>query len=511
MSSSMTRREIIDRSARIGLLAGLGDFAFLQNLPAVSADDVQARNSVRLHGDIEPLVRLIEDTPRERLLETVAGRIRGGTSYQDLLGAVMLAGVRGIQPRPVGFKFHAVLVINSAHLAAQAAADRDRWLPLLWAIDNYKVSQERNRREGDWRMAPVSESRLPAATQARERFIQAMDRWDEEGTDLAIAALSRSAGGNDIAELFFRYGCRDFRDIGHKAIYVANSWRTLQTMGLRHAEPIFRSLAYALLERERAGNPAENDYPADRPYRDNLRRITRIRAGWQRGRPARDAAVDLLAALRAASPGDASEQVVILLNREVDPTSIWDGLFLMAGELLMRQPGIVGLHCVTTANALHYAFQASGNDETRRLLMLQCAAFLTMFRQMMFRNGSLGDDLRLDHLQALAVRGDGPAVVEEIFADVSRNRMNAARKALAWLDANSDNAHALLAAARRLIFTRGNNSHDYKFSSAVLEDFYHTTPAWRNRFLASGMFNLKGSAGQDTDLYRRTRAVLATT
>src|SRR5262245_47312144 len=108
MSSSMSRRDWMNRSARVGLVASMGDFAVLTNLPAVSAAEVQpARNTVRLSPDIEPLVRLIEDTPRERLLEIVAARIRGGTNYQDLLSAVMLAGVRGIQPRPVGFKFHA--------------------------------------------------------------------------------------------------------------------------------------------------------------------------------------------------------------------------------------------------------------------------------------------------------------------------------------------------------------------------------------------------------------------
>ena len=40
----------------------------------------------------------------------------------------------------VGFKFHAVLVVNSAHLASQAASDRDRWLPLFWSLDNFKAS-----------------------------------------------------------------------------------------------------------------------------------------------------------------------------------------------------------------------------------------------------------------------------------------------------------------------------------------------------------------------------------
>ena len=74
-----------------------------------------------------------------------------------------MAGVRGIQPRPVGFKFHAVLVINSAHLASLRAPDKERWLPLFWALDNFKASQARNAAEGDWHMGPVEESKLPPA------------------------------------------------------------------------------------------------------------------------------------------------------------------------------------------------------------------------------------------------------------------------------------------------------------------------------------------------------------
>ena len=34
----------------------------------------------------------------------------------------------------------------------------------------------------------------------------------------------------------------------------------------------------------------------------------------------------------------------------------------------MRQPGIVGIHCLTSANALHYAYQTSAHDDTRKLV-----------------------------------------------------------------------------------------------------------------------------------------------
>ena len=68
----------------------------------------------RFHPEIEPLVRLIEEMPRNRVLEEVARRVKHGLNYRELLTALLLACVRNIQPRPVGYKFHAVLVVNSA-------------------------------------------------------------------------------------------------------------------------------------------------------------------------------------------------------------------------------------------------------------------------------------------------------------------------------------------------------------------------------------------------------------
>ena len=190
MFSSLSRRDFV----KAGAVAALGDFAFLNNLTPVSAADAKVSpGMVQLNPDIEPLVRLIEDTDRSELLELVASRIRQGTSYQQILTALLLAGVRGIKPRPVGFKFHAVLVVNSAHLASLASPDRERWLPLFWALDNFKSSQAANKKESGWVMPPVDAAKLPSSTQAKKRFIEAMENWDEEGADVAISALVRSA------------------------------------------------------------------------------------------------------------------------------------------------------------------------------------------------------------------------------------------------------------------------------------------------------------------------------
>jgi hypothetical protein len=504
--SLFTRRKFLERGLQTGAAAGLADLAFVNQLPPVSAADVrEGAKRVELAADIEPLVRLLEDTQRSRILEVVADRIRSGVGYQDLLAAVFLAGVRGIQPRPVGFKFHAVLVINSAHLASMACADRERWLPLLWAIDNFKGSQERNRQEGNWSMSAIDAATLPPLTQAHQRFVQAMEQWDETGADRAVTALARQAGAGEVLELFYRIGARDFRDIGHKAIYVANASRTLNAIGWRHAEPVLRSLAYALLQHD-GDNPAHRDDPADRPGRDNLQRIKQIPADWQQGQ--RDPALTgtLLHSLRTASAADASSECVELLKKKVHPSSVWDALFLRGGELLMQQPGVIGIHCVTSVNALHYAYQQSGVDQTRQLLLLQAAAFLAMFRARM--ESGLKKDRQLDTLEKVAVK-PGKEGIAEVLAEVSKDPVLASRQLLSLAEEGGPIAQSYMTAARRLIFSKGNDSHDYKFSSAAMEDYYHVAPQWRNRYLASSLFHQHGTGDKDNKLIEKARAALA--
>lgn len=508
MSPYQSRRRFLQTAGLSSALLGADGLSFLSGLQSVSAAEARLDPKlVRLESGIEPVVRLLEETPRDRLLEEVGSKVRAGSvSYRELLAALLLAGVRNVQPRPqVGFKFHAVLVVNSAHLASLAAPENERWLPIFWALDNFKSSQAATIRESGWRLGPVDESRVPLGRVARTRFIEAMDSWDEPAADVAAAGLARTAGAHDLFELLCRYGARDFRDIGHKAIYVANAWRTLQCIGWHHAEPVVRSLAYALLQHE-GSSPATRDAEPDRPGRANKARASRIHANWQEGTARSEATVELLAALRQSSSDEVCDRVVDLLNSGTAPQSIWDAFHLAAGELLMRQPGIVALHAVTSTNALHYAFRASGQDDTRRWLLLQNAAFLPLFRAAMIVRGKIGDT-QIDHLEAETQQAQGTDAVGDIFRTVSSDRMTAARKVLAYRQHHGD-PKAVMDAARLLVFFKGNDSHDYKFSSAVLEDYLAVSPSWRDRFLAAGMFQFRGAAAPDTAIAKRTQAAL---
>lgn len=505
--SEMQRRRFLAATA-----GGLGLSGLLHSLGPLSAEEVNMdRGIARFSGDVEPLVQFLEKTPRNQLIEQTAIRVKNGLSYRELLTALLLAGVRNVQPRPsVGFKFHAVLVVNSAHLASISSADEDRWLPIFWAIDNFKSSQARDESEGDWTLGKVDESAVPPAHQAATRLREALDRWDESAADAAITGLVRNFGANEVFDELAAYAGRDFRSIGHKVIYLSNATRTLKTIGWEYAEPVMRSLVYAMLNHHGEPNPSTSDLAADRPGRRNRELQSELPQQWLGGKLDDGATRDLIQALHQCSASEASEHVVELIARGVAVQSIWDALFASAAELTMRQRGIVSLHAVTTTNALHHAFQTASDDKTRQFLMLQNASFLPMFRDEASDRGSLADR----HIDSLAAESDDPgnhdneSAIPSVFAGLTKNRMAASADAYRYLSAGGD-PQAFVDHARRLVFLKGNDSHDYKFSSAALEDYRAMSPNWSRRYLAASVFQLHGQSERTRPLVGRIQKALA--
>ena len=500
----INRRKFLGGTATaMGMATAGTEFAYLAQLPSVrAAESKLPAQGVRFHPDIEPLVRFIEGTERDRLVEEIAHRIRGGLTYHDLVAALLLAGVRNIQPRPIGFKFHAVMVVNSAHLASLASPDADRWLPIFWALDQFKSSQAADVREGDWMLGAVEESRVPKGHLARQAFIEAMDAWDESAADAAITGLVRHAGAAEIFELLCSYGVRDFRELGHKQIYIANSFRTLEVIGWHHAEAVLRGVVYALLDRVGDSNPSQSDLPADRPFRRNRDAVKSLRADWKSGSNDPRLATDLLAAAREGSAIDTSRVAIELLNGGASPAVVFDGVQAAAAEMLMRRPGILSLHATTFLNAVRYAWHRVQDDTVRRLLLVQAAAFLPLYRGQPARK-----TVRIDQLEALPSSAGTEDPLAEIFAGVGKNTTESAQRLMGWLSEHPD-PRPFAEMARRLVFLKGRDSHDYKFSSAVLEDYEVLSGPWRNRVLAASLFNLRGSSDSDNPLVGRIRDAL---
>ena len=140
-----------------------------------------------------------------------------------------------------------------------------------------------------------------------------MEAWDADAADTAVAGLCRGSGAAETMEPIWRMAVRDQRNIGHKPIFAAQSWRTLQAIGWEHAEPVLRSLTFGLLD-------LQGDRPRPLgPYDANLENARKVREDWQIGRLDPGATRSLLQTIRQASPEAASAEAARMLNQGVAP------------------------------------------------------------------------------------------------------------------------------------------------------------------------------------------------
>ena len=462
-------------------------------------------------ADTYDLLDLLEETPRSQIIEQVVAQIRSGMSYEDLLAALTLATVRNVQPYPdVGFKYHAVMVLQAIHHTTLGMPPAERWLPALWAADYFKEEQADERRSSGWTMAapPPVPTPAPSADQARSTLADALDRWDLEAADIAVVNFGNVAGPREVFELLWQYGARDFRGIGHKAITVQNAHRMLALLGWEHRNPVLRSTVAALVNFYEDPNPSTVELNEDAAWRQNTALRGDIPENWLQGRLDSGASAEMLAALRETDTLEAGRIVVDFLKRGISPDSIWHAVHGAGAELLVTDPGVVPLHAQTMSNSLHYAFRESGDRATQQLMLMQGAAFVPRFRSMSSR--ARRGVVRLNEVDPIAL--DTPEVgmyaLDEVFAAGRNGRSQAMGKALAYLEAGGA-VQPLVDRIRHYLVANGTNSHHYKFAEAAIENHALSPRSpWRDRYLAAGFAYFNGPWNRTNATVRGARELL---
>lgn len=498
MNASLRRRTFL--SACGWLAVGQADFlpGWARSVVEAAEEHPPAAEPIVFSDDLEPLVRAIEQIPAERALELAVSRLKGGTTPRQLLAAIFLAGIRNVNPQPPGFKLHCVFAVQAAHQLSLDVAPTDRLLPLLWALREFKNSQAEDERQGDFALRKV-QGELPPPERAGQEFDEAMRAWDEPRADRALAVLVRSRGAHEVMEGLWRYGARDYRNIGHKAIYVANAFRTLQVIGWRHAEPVLRSVVLGLLDfkdREVNGYTFENQ-----AYAANVERVEavgrRLPGDWTRAGGHASATREVLEILRRGEFSRAIGRSLELLEQgTVGAGAIWDAAHLAAGELMMRQPGIYGIHTVTSLNALRYAYEMSADRQTRLLLLLQGMGWMGQFANFMGKaQGGLGPT-QITDLPMAELPADSTAALQSIFETLAKEPARAAAQAQAFARQGGD-LGAFAALAKGLVVRKQSDAHHYKYSTAVFEDLNLVSPEWRPHLLATSVYYLRGLSVPD--------------
>jgi hypothetical protein len=401
-----------------------------------------------------------------------------------------------------------VFIIHSAHLVGKEAPADMRLLPMFHALDQFKAAQERDARNaaGDYSMRALSGA-LPDPNRAAAELTAAMEAWDAERAERAAAALARNPGG--FAHMW-RFGARDYRNIGHKAIYTANACRTLDAIGREHAEPVMRSIALSHVDFGK--DQQVNGYAfEDQCYAGNVRRIgelaPKLPGNWATGKSNPAATRALLETLRTLSPDEACASIGSALREgKATASSVWDAIHLAASELMMRtrSSAIVGIHAVTSANGMHYAWVANNDPAERLLFLLQGAGWIAQFRTWA---QSREPNLRthpITEIEASREKESAEDTLEGAFANIGASADQAVPRVLR-LAADPATRKAFVTRALSETIVKANEVHHYKYLAALVEDTTLVSPEWQPHLLAAMTYYGKGTNDKETPVMMRAR------
>jgi hypothetical protein len=482
---------------------------FLQ-LAGIGAVGVATGGVLRLGArgprpELAPVLEILERSSRDDVLERLADwlAVRGDPAV--LRDALVVAASRHVVPRTTFSKaHHALICVHAAHRAGEHAPPTMRWHPLLWSADTMKGAQLESSGTDSSALEPLALAQLPPAATADAELEAALEEHDGARAELAIAALHRAGRRDRVVDLVTRYGSRDLRHIGHKAIHASCTLETLRVAGWDHAEDVLRSTAHTLALHYR-----EEGRDLDGAWHHSHRRLAQLGPDWHRGRDHSHVA-PVLAVLRAASPGDAVSDVAERLARGASLRSIWDAMLLSGAELMFNHPtSVEALHAVTASHAARCAFDATAADATRRLLLLQNAARVADFHAYAAhwaarRNKPAMFALAIEQLAPLDGRG-----LDAIFDDIGRGpaeRMRAAQAAMAFAG-RPDGVPQLARRAVEMGVSRAVDTHDLKLPAAAIEDARHISPRWRPHYLAACTARFRGASDPRAPIADRIAAV----
>lgn len=510
-----TRRQFLQTAASAAAL-GLPHMPLFGDLAAFADESPPA--TMRFGPDIEPIVRLIEETPRDRCVATFIDQLRQGLPYRRFLAAVFFAGIRRYRSH------HDVYKIHSVHQVSLEVRPEERLLPLFWAMQGYKKHQE------DFPNPLLTELKgpLPSPEKANADLTAAMDQGDAEPAERALVTLTRNQGARQTMEQFWPYGLRNLGAGGHAAILVANCFRALETIGWQEAEQTLRFVVQDiyLLRVERADEHwLSNSVRADRL-------LGQLPTTWAAGTADSAATRELFAVLREGKAEPACDLAGKQLLRGVGAQGLWDAIHLATAELMIRHKSGWGLasrplHSNTSTNALHYAFRTCTSPRTRLLALLQAVAWSAS------RTGAdLRDlrDVKITELAAASLPATAPEEpVAEIFALLPSRTYRwdakakeailgygkrteadeACRKVFALAKHKPEIVPLFVQTAHSWLCRKASDdAHEYKFLAAILEDATWVSPEWRPHLLAASVHYFHGTQTPDNPVIQNVQEAL---
>src|SRR4051794_24163969 len=229
------RREFLADVGRGMLVASVGP-TLAQDLGLASAALADDGAKALTFGPMEPLVALMQETPVDRLLPDLVGRVRAGADLRQLVAAAALANARTFGGQDYD-GYHAIMALAPAYQMSREVPEGQQALPVLKVLyRNSRHIQECGGRAHE-ALRPVEAAVLPAGRPEGEVLREAMRQRDMAGAERDFAALA--SGPLDAAYDDLQLLVQDDADV-HRVVLAWRAWALLDLTGKEHAHTLLR-------------------------------------------------------------------------------------------------------------------------------------------------------------------------------------------------------------------------------------------------------------------------------
>jgi hypothetical protein len=495
MRHNASRREFLANVGRGMLIATVGSSVATElGLARVFAGDSAPELSF---GSMEPLVRLMQETPVENILPVLTEQLRAGKTLDQLIAAGALANARTFGGEDY-IGFHTMMALSPALHMSRELPEASRALPVFKVLyRNTSRIQARGGRANEV-LHPVAPSEIPVGRNPGELMRSLVRAKDAPSAEQALAALASHSAEDAFNALL--YAIQDNAEV-HRVVMPYRAWDLLGVVGKEHAETLLRQSVHYCVRSESGQRGTVWDAPRTLlPKLMEEHKLLDTRPGDRR---AEEGWIDQLSqTIFKSTPEQAAGAVAAALAEGFSPRNVGEAISLAANQLILRDHGrtpseevvgkppgsvhgdSIGVHACDSANA--WRNMALVGNARNSFACLIVGAFQTSFD----RVNRGGDFLNWEPLPV-------PRHVSEITSTEAATLLHEAEDAIRGNLQGKASAivhrYGQLGHDPRPVFdlmlryavSEDGSLHAEKFYRTVSEEFAAGTPAFRWRHLVA--------------------------
>lgn len=332
MNTPHTRREFLAEVGRGMLVAsvGCGMATELGLAPAFAAD----ANDTLDFGPLESLVRLMQETPANKLLPALANQLKSGTELSRLVAAGALANARTFGGEDyVGF--HTMMALAPSLHMARELPEPLQPLPVFKVLyRNTNRIQERGGRKEEV-LHLVKPAALPEGRVGGEVLREAVRGKNCDEAERTFAALSQLSAEDALNHLLF--AVQDNTEV-HRVVLPYRAWDLLDLIGKEQAHTLLRQSVRYCVKAELSQRSAAWDEP--RALLPRMLEQYKLLDRAPGTRSAEDKWVDELSqTIFKSTPEQAAAAAAAALAEGFAPATIGEAISLAANQLVLRDAG----------------------------------------------------------------------------------------------------------------------------------------------------------------------------